>query len=210
MKKLPEKPQSYVDAHALNWEYMEEKYGATCTEDTLSVDVCDLDGKFLFKKTRNLNANKENGEPKYKNESGSHATLFNYHNVKDAQTIVICEGEMDCICLNQNGIPAVTSTSGAGKFDPAWAKLLAGKKIYICLDNDEAGKKGTRNLIKLFPDAKIIEITDGKDVCEFFANSHTREDFVMITRISQTAQEWENANIPEDFTVLDGDRKSVV
>lgn len=192
--------KEYLKDHAISAKSVKD-FGITYDDNYLTIPIYDENGEFVFNKVRNLNFTKDGDAPKYKNESGSHATLYNYHNVKDKDTIVICEGEMDCICLNQNGIPAVTPTSGAGKFDETWVPLLTGKKIYICLDNDEAGKKGTRKLLELFPLAKVIEITEGKDVCDFFSK-YTRDDFVSITRIATTKQEWDLANKPEEHTLM--------
>lgn len=56
--------------------------------------------------------------------------------------ILLCEGEPDCILANQLGFHAITGTAGAGTFRPDWAAKLAGKKIVICYDIDEAGQAG--------------------------------------------------------------------
>ena len=57
--------------------------------------------------------------------------------------LVFCEGELDALCLISNGIPAFTLTSGATTgLTAEQAALLKGKRITLCMDNDEAGRQG--------------------------------------------------------------------
>ena len=193
--------QEYIEEHALTEESI-KAFGITYDENYLNIPIHDADGNFLFYKSRNLKFTKEGTEPKYKNALGSHSALFNYHRVRDEKKIVICEGEIDCIVLSQNKIPAVTTTSGAGKFEESFVKLLQGKEIFICLDNDEAGKKGVRNLLSFFPNALVVTLPEEyKDISDFFASKKESSDFVELMGKAQTASDWEASNIPEDFTV---------
>lgn len=64
--------------------------------------------------------------------------------------IVYCEGEFDTIIAAQNGYLACTGTAGAGSFDERNAHLVAGKTIYIVLDNDTAGRRGASKLAAIF------------------------------------------------------------
>ncbi len=67
--------------------------------------------------------------------------------------IVICGGEIKAIVaaaeLNPYSIGAITVTSGEGKWDPKFSKLFADKKVYICMDIDEAGTKAANQLASL-------------------------------------------------------------
>lgn len=59
----------------------------------------------------------------------------------------ICEGEPDCLLLLQAGIPAMTSTGGAGAFKKNWLDFIPkGKEVVLCFDNDAAGKNGREKL----------------------------------------------------------------
>lgn len=63
--------------------------------------------------------------------------------------ILWCEGEWDRLVAEQLGIPACTTTAGAENFRTEWFKLIKKKKrIYICYDNDEAGKRATEYLVE--------------------------------------------------------------
>jgi DNA primase len=83
------------------------------------------------------------------------ATLYGWEELENNETLIICEGEMDRIILCQNGIPAITSTSGAGTFKKEWADLFAScdlplRNLYVCFDNDSAGDTGAKKVIELF------------------------------------------------------------
>lgn len=62
--------------------------------------------------------------------------------------IVWCEGEWDRLVAEQLGIPTCTATAGADNFRTEWFKLIKKKKrIYICYDNDEAGRQATNYMV---------------------------------------------------------------
>lgn len=194
--------KEYLEQHNILDSTLEE-FGITYDDNYINIPIKDEQGEDAFIKSRNLLSTKENKEPKYKNESGSHATLFNYYINKDEKGIVICEGEFDCIRLHQDGIPSVTSTSGSGTFDDNWIPLLENKEIYICYDNDDAGKKGIRNLLNIFPKARVIPLPqENKDVCEFFYSGKTKKDFIQLMRNAHTKTEWEAINRPQEYNVL--------
>ena len=86
----------------------------------------------------------------YKSGYGE-ARLFPIENIKHS-SIILCEGEMDCLLLNQLGFPAITVTSGVGTWKGSWTKLFRDKTVYICFDIDMAGKKGAGKVANLLLD----------------------------------------------------------
>ena len=58
--------------------------------------------------------------------------------------VIICEGEPDTLLCRQLGFNAITHTGGATAFDFSWARLFAGKHVWICYDHDEPGRTGTK------------------------------------------------------------------
>ena len=63
--------------------------------------------------------------------------------------VVWCEGEWDRLICEQNNIPACTGTAGANNLRIEWLRLLKSKRrIYICYDNDKAGRTATNNLVE--------------------------------------------------------------
>lgn len=62
----------------------------------------------------------------------------------DADTILIVEGEWDALVGVQLGIPTVSGTGGAKKWESEWSKQLAGKDVFLLYDNDSDGRIGAK------------------------------------------------------------------
>lgn len=56
-------------------------------------------------------------------------------------TVFIVEGEKDADALAAMGLIATTNAGGAGKWQPAYADSLKGRRVVILPDNDEAGRR---------------------------------------------------------------------
>lgn len=68
-----------------------------------------------------------------------------------SDNVLICEGELDRIIAIQEGvdIPVVTSGGGAQTFKDEWIEQLKDRRnIYICMDCDDAGRRGAEALGK--------------------------------------------------------------
>lgn len=197
--------QKYLQEHGINEETI-EAFELSYDENYLHIPVKDEEGKDLFVKSRNLRyGDGTNKEPKYKNSQGSHATLFNLYAVADSKLIVLTEGEMDAMKLMQEGIPAISSTGGAGTFPEEFTDLLSDKKVFICYDTDEAGKKGLFTVLNLLPKARVLQLPDTvKDVCEFFQVSN-KEEFLRLMKLSPTRVEYLASTIPDDYQLLTSD-----
>ena len=122
--------------------------------------------------------------PKMMATRGAKAEIYGWDQLlRDPRQIIICEGEFDRLVLEAKGFCAVTSTGGAGTFKPEWAKEFESiPEVYICYDNDEAGKAGAERVGTLIPHAKIVELPEevgpGGDVTDFFVRlGKTRSDF---------------------------------
>lgn len=129
--------------------------------------------------------------------------------------VIICEGEWDCMKLDQEGYTAVSSTGGAGSFKPEWLPLFQGvKKIYICQDNDSnsAGQNGTRKIAQMFYDQGLtpfvvnlpnpqVGIEDNIDITDFFTKlGRTKKDFDLLI---QTAQPFQPPEKEEKYRLAD-------
>lgn len=135
---------------------------------------------------------------------------------KDTERIIICEGEWDCMLLDQYGYSAVTSTGGALSFDESWIPMFTKfDKIYVCLDNDtnNAGQKGVKKIADQFmkhglrvfivrlPNPTVLE---GKvDVTDFFTKrKKIKADF---TQLLKDAQEYSGTDLAfEKYRFIDG------
>ncbi|WP_028509589.1 DNA primase [Ruminococcus sp. NK3A76] len=102
--------------------------------------------------------------------------LFSMNFAKDASVktreIVLCEGNLDVISLNQAGIENAVASCGTA-LTPEQAKLLSNyaDTVIICYDSDEAGQKATNRAIPILTDAglkpRVIKIEKAKDPDEY-------------------------------------------
>ena len=78
---------------------------------------------------------------------GEHIGLWNFVNVKDADTVILTEGIIDALSIYKAGFKNVTALYGANGYTPAHEVLLKNKKCVIfALDNDEVGRRTVHTL----------------------------------------------------------------
>lgn len=148
------------------------------------IPIKDEKGKTLFNKYRRSPESTEG--PKYRNETGSHVTIFN-PNALDSKTVILCEGEADVLRLETLGYPAISSTGGSQSFKKDWVHLLNNKELYICYDADDAGIKGAiKTAWLLFNNipVKLIafpEYFSGKDITDYLQH-HSKEEFDVLIK----------------------------
>ncbi len=109
---------------------------------------------------------------------GIEAQIYGWELVEDADILVICEGELDRLVLMANGIPAITSTHGALTFKKEWVEFISDTtEIYVCFDNDKAGREGTERVCGLLKESGVqkiskitlpLEVGEGGDITDFF------------------------------------------
>lgn len=113
------------------------------------------------------------------------AVLYPIENMKN-DTIILTEGEMDCLLANQLGYNAVTVTGGANTWREDWNQLFQNKICYICYDVDRAGQTGARKIAtKIYPVASLVKIIhlpindppDGDFTNYIVDLGHTKDDF---------------------------------
>lgn len=121
----------------------------------------------------------DNTMPKYLNspESEVFKKRFNLYGLnifkkQNKRDLILVEGYMDVIALNNNGIDiAVASLGTAFTVDQAKLAKRYADNIYICYDSDSAGIKATKRAIEIFREAEIgvniIELGQGLDPDDF-------------------------------------------
>jgi DNA primase len=131
-----------------------------------------------------------NGKKDFRNYSP--ATLYCAELVKHVESVIVCEGEFDCLLLRQNGFDTITGTSGAGTWKSSWSENLRGKDVVLIFDSDDVGRKGVLKVAeKLEGIARTIRIADlfpenngsdkdRKDVTDFFRLGGTVEEFKSV------------------------------
>src|SRR5262245_31282734 len=175
-------PDETIDLNLLGWNGWR-----------ITIPIFDRDGQIgFFKQAKDP---EDNGEsPKMIAWPKGHLELYGCENLKDnPSAIIICEGEFDRLVLEANGFKAVTSTGGARAFRKEWAKEFESiPEVYICFDNDKAGKAGALRVGRLIAHAKIVELPDevgeGGDVTDFFVRlGRSREDFLNLLQEAKPA-----------------------
>ncbi|MDP9403844.1 MAG: AAA family ATPase [Actinomycetota bacterium] len=97
-------------------------------------------------------------------------------------TIYVVEGEKDANALAQAGEVATTNAGGAGKWDPAYAKVLEGAEVVIVADQDAAGEKHAAevkaSLVGVAKKLTVVAPAVGKDAADHLGAGRTVEEFV--------------------------------
>ena len=118
-------------------------------------------------------------KPKYLNTSDTPVfsksnNLFSLNNAKKNQdrTLILCEGYMDVIAVNQAGFQNAVATLGTAlTSQQASVMKRYADDVIICYDADEAGQKATQRAIGILRrtglNIRVLTVPDGKDPDEF-------------------------------------------
>jgi DNA primase len=173
-----------VDLHLLGWN------GSRVT-----IPIFDREGKLAFFKLAK-DPEDRTVSPKMLATPGARADLYGWERVVSKPgELIICEGEFDRLVLESRGFAAVTSTGGALTFRYEWAEALRNiPTIYMCFDNDEAGRLGSECVSRLIPHARLVrlpeEVGEGGDVTDFFVRlGKTREEFLSLLEAARPLPE---------------------
>ncbi|MBU0569359.1 toprim domain-containing protein, partial [Patescibacteria group bacterium] len=176
-KTLPDDVRTYLKTRAICEAVVDEcklGWGNFYNKYWITIPIKDIYGNFCFFKLRQ---DPNEGNEKITYPKGIEAQIYDWESLnKIDDKLVICEGEMDRLALHSQNINAITSTHGAMTFKQEWCdKIPNNKKIYICFDNDETGRKGTERVAKMLHNGKrkihIItlppEVGDGGDITDY-------------------------------------------
>ncbi len=97
--------------------------------------------------------------------------------------IYLCEGVIDTLTVLGRGLQAV-GIPGVNSFKAAWCSYFKEKSVILCLDQDEAGRRGTTMIKELLQGAgihvtendksefpKLFRLKDGEDINDLFGGS---------------------------------------
>lgn len=180
---LPERVKGYLRSRGIEETVIKEKkigYGTLYGREWITIPFRDEHSEYAGFRLRRDPDNETNGDKYMVYPRGTKAVLYGQEVLRgNDDYVVICEGELDCLTLLSKGVVAVTSTGGATTFKREWLQQLKGlKKIYVCFDRDDAGRKGSdkvsRMLVEGLPNTEVFVIElpermhDGKDVTDYF------------------------------------------
>ncbi len=156
------------------------------------------------------NINKAPGLPKVRyNENTNSGDIIPFDLWKnDNRPTIICEGEKDMIVTRSHNFNAITLTGGSqSALQKEYFQYFNNKDVYICYDNDDAGRKGA---IKLYKDlqkhCKTIHITDISNVC--IENKEDLTDF--FVKYNKTEEDLKDVIRNNSKTLSEEDLKEVV
>lgn len=140
--------------------------------------IIDLRGNIIAFGGRKID-NDDDRSPKYLNSSDTpifkkSKNLFSLNFAKSncESRLILAEGYMDVISVNQAGFPNVVATLGTA-LTPEQARIMANysKEIIIAYDADGPGQKAAKRAITLLGEVgvetKVIKMTDAKDPDEY-------------------------------------------
>ncbi len=113
---LPDRIRFYLGLRGISERMISEHkigFGKFYGKNWITIPIKDSEGEYSFLKLRQDPEDTAN-KNKYKfYPAGSEAMLFGLESIKDQEVAMICEGEFDCMLLQANTVPAITSTAGA-------------------------------------------------------------------------------------------------
>lgn len=143
----------------------------------------------------------DNSQPKYLNtgatpvfDKGSNLFSMNFAKNADTKRLILCEGYMDVIAVNQAGFENVVATLGTA-ITPDQARLMShyAEEIVIAYDSDGAGQKATQKAINHFADVgirtRILRMNGAKDPDEYI-KKFGRDRFKMLIDGSDDANDF--------------------
>ena len=120
--------------------------------------------------------------PRFKFAPGSHRMIYGLDRLKDYppdEPLLITEGPSDCWTALTLGIHAIAIPS-ATLFDRRFQVLLAGRKLYIFPDQDEAGLSLYFELKKALPSLVYHQLPEGcKDLSEYYLKLRRSEGMTL-------------------------------
>lgn len=209
-KQLPVAIKTWLNNRGILDSVLDE-YKISFENERIVIPVHGVHGNVLFNKYRRAPYIEEG--PKYQYDKGAHCELYGRFQIPNPKIIFCLEGEMDVLCAVSHGIPAVTSTGGAGSFMPSWKEYFEGVDTFICFDNDDAGIKGAFHAQKIIPHAKIIwlpkQVGEHGDVTDYFTKLlKTKEDFYLMASLAKSYElpvDWRAAKTKAELRTYEVD-----
>jgi predicted P-loop ATPase len=195
----------------------QQKSSIACT-----YDYEDENGEFLFqcvrRQPKGFSQRRRDGHGGWIwNLDGVRRVLFRLPTLKDAELVLVVEGEKDVLALVKLGFTATCNPMGAGKWRPEYSEQLAGKHVVIFPDRDKPGEQHassvSRALAGRASSVRIAQVVIGKDVSDWIAAGAKSDD---IQRAVDTAVEFAEKDVaiaatsPDDWrgALLLNDRRA--
>lgn len=158
---------------------------------------------------RTLDSSNKGPRYLYTKELNRGEILFNLKTHKNIHDLIIVEGMLDALNATANGLDNVVALGGAHLTSTQLERILKinPKQVTLCLDNDEAGYKGTQNAIKkLLPFSDQIRIyiacppKEVKDLDELINNQGIEAAKTLIYNADSVAN-YLSEDLNKQFTI---------
>lgn len=132
--------------------------------------------------------------------------LFNVSKMDPKADVIITEGELDAIRLDQEGYENVVSIpSGSDSFSSEhWDSLISNSKVYLVFDNDVAGRRGAKAIAERLDVGRcrnvILPVNDPTD---FFMAGYAKEYFDELLYGSKAFGRSTVLSVPEVYKSLE-------
>jgi twinkle protein len=171
------KVEDYLKSRGFSKETWERR-GVGEHKGNIAMPYRDENGELVFMKFRKPEKYTGNGQKAWR-EAGGKPILWGMDLCDCSKPLVIVEGEMDALALDEAGVDNVTSVPSGNEdltwIENCWEWLERFEKIIIWGDNDDPGRKMVRNIIarlgdyrcatveSQYKDANIALFKDGKE-----------------------------------------------
>jgi hypothetical protein len=98
-------------------------------------------------------------EPKMLATLGSRRALLPPPAAEPSRRVLLVEGEPDMIAARSRGLPAI-AVPGVDGWRPAWAELLAGRKVTVAMDCDEQGRAAAAAIASDLTSVSVVHVLD--------------------------------------------------
>src|SRR5713101_450105 len=159
-RALPERLRTYLNGRGISDESINRHF-LGWNGSRITIPIFDRRGTCAsFRLAKD--PDDKSDSPKMLPLRGSSVDLYGWEVVRlRPAKVVVCEGEFDRLVLESHGFDAVTSTGGAGTFRKEWAEALSEiAEVYVCLDNDEPGRKGAVQVAGMIPKARVVTLPE--------------------------------------------------
>ena len=165
---------------------------------------------YIYNTLLDVRVYKQGQKPKCKSCAGAKEGLiipFDIWKKEDKRFTILCAGEKDMAIARTMGFNAITITGGELKVPNFFKSSFENKTVFICYDNDDAGKKGARKVAQYLLGCKAkphivtghheVCTEKGGDVWDYFMKYHkTANDF---KRVLVKAPEYTQNDLEEDM-----------
>lgn len=173
----PEALRYLTEQRRLKFEVLSYfRIGYDAESDAITFPIWDEYGRLVGVSKRNLHTKfyhvpKLNNKPIY---------LFDTIRKFDYKTVCVAESQINALTLWGWGFPAVALFGTGSKYQYKLLSKCSARNFVLCLDGDNAGRKGVRNLLRSIPQDRIVtvvQLPESKDI-----NDITKDEFVNLQR----------------------------